>query len=176
MNFKNPYIQIAERTDIPLIEVLLNSAYRGESSKHGWTTEAHLIAGDVRANKEVINKVWDTAGSVFLKYISNENEFAGCVNLQKIVNKIYLGMFAVSPDKQGSGIGKKMLEAAELYAKEKNCVAIFMSVISLRTELIEWYKRHGYIDTGEKKAFDEDGISGTHLQVLEFSILEKAIK
>ena len=50
-----------------------------------------------------------------------------------------------------------------------------MSVISVRTELINWYKRYGYTDTGERKPFTEDGISGKHLKKLEFMILEKLI-
>ena len=50
-----------------------------------------------------------------------------------------------------------------------------MTVISVRTELINWYKRHGYADTGNKKTFKEDGLSGKHLQPLEFIVLEKDI-
>jgi hypothetical protein len=67
------------------------------------------------------------------------------------------------------------LQAAEEYAGHVKCNAIYMSVISVRNELIAWYKRHGYNDTGKRKAFTEDGITGKHLQPLEFMIMEKEL-
>jgi hypothetical protein len=48
-----------------------------------------------------------------------------------------------------------------------------MYVISLREELINWYKRYGYLETGEKVPFPEDNLTGKHLRPLEFIILEK---
>jgi ribosomal protein S18 acetylase RimI-like enzyme len=51
--------------------------------------------------------------------------------------------------------------------------AIYMTVISLRTELVEWYIRHGYKDTGERKPFPEDPMTGKHMRELEFMVLEK---
>lgn len=84
-------------------------------------------------------------------------------------------MFSVSPASQGGGIGKKLLLAAEDHAREVDCSMIYMTVISVRTELIDWYKRNGYVDTGERKPFTEDGLTGKHLQKLEFAVLEKMI-
>ncbi len=84
-------------------------------------------------------------------------------------------MFSVSPQKQGAGIGKKILLVSEEYAKYLSCTIIYMSVISLRIELINWYKRYGYKDTGERKPFVEDSLTGKHLQPLEFMIMEKVI-
>jgi ribosomal protein S18 acetylase RimI-like enzyme len=171
----NPRITIAEHKDIPVITSLLNRAYRGESSKQGWTTEAHLIAGEVRADENMIQETMDKPDSVFLMYTDEAGAIAGCVNLQKHDNRIYLGMLSVWPQLQGKGIGKKLLQAANDYALLVNCRSVYMSVISARTELIDWYKRHGYSDTGERKPFPEDGITGTHLQPLEFIILEKKL-
>ena len=173
--FSDPSISIATITDIPSLEALLNSAYRGESSKQGWTSEAHLIAGERRTDAANLQQVMQQPGSVFLKFTNNEGFFAGCVNLQQHGSKLYLGMFSVAPGMQGGGIGKKILAAAEEYAKKANSTAIYMSVISVRTELIDWYKRHGYADNGERKAFPKDELTGTHLQPLEFLILEKQI-
>ncbi|RYY45518.1 MAG: GNAT family N-acetyltransferase [Chitinophagaceae bacterium] len=154
---------------------LLNKAYRGSSSQQGWTTEAHLIAGDTRTDKASVEAVMHKEGSVFLKWTSDSGVIVGCVNLQQHGSKIYLGMFAVSPDLQGAGIGKKLLAAAEEYAREKDCTAIYMTVITLRVDLIAWYTRHGYSDTGKRQTFQEDGISGRHLQPLEFATLEKQL-
>jgi len=173
--FSDPPILIATMADITAIKDLLNSAYRGESSKKGWTTEAHLIAGDIRTDEDDVKQVMQQEGSVFLKYADAEQGLVGCVNLQKHGDRIYLGMFSVSPNVQGSGIGKKLLLAAEAYTKHIHCSSIYMTVISVRTELIDWYKRYGYVDTGKRKPFIEDGLTGKHLQALEFMVLEKSL-
>lgn len=172
-SFSHPSISIATTQDIIAIKDLLNSAYRGETSRKGWTTEADIIAGDVRTDEIDLQRVMQQEGSIFLKYTDAENAIVGCVNLQQHGHKIYLGMFSVSPLLQGFGIGKHLLKAAEEYALSLGCNLIYMSVISLRSELIDWYKRNGYEETGEKKAFEEDGLTGKHLQPLEFIILEK---
>lgn len=171
--FRNPKISIATTADALLITNLLNISYRGEASKQGWTTEAELIAGDTRANENMIIETMQKAGSVFLKYTDDGNQLIGCVNLQQQDQKIYLGMFSVLPQAQGAGIGKQILIAAEAYALQQHCSLIYMSVISLRTELIDWYIRFGYEDTGKRIPFVADGITGRHLRKLEFAILEK---
>ena len=174
-SFSNPHITIAALAAIAAIKDLLNTAYRGDSSKQGWTTEADLIAGNVRTDESTVQQVMEQDGSVFLIYTDDEQKITGCVNLQKHGDKIYLGMFSVSPQLQGGGIGKQLLKAAEEYAQHVQCVAIYMTVISVRTELIKWYKRHGYMDTGERKPFIEDGLTGKHLQALEFMVLERSL-
>ena len=174
-SFSNPAISFASVSDIISIKDLLNTAYRGEESKQGWTTEADVIAGDIRADEAMLQQVLQQSGSVFLIYKDEQQKLIGCVNLQQHSSKIYLGMFSVSPLQQGSGIGKQILQAAEEYAKHLQCDVIYMSVISVRTELINWYMRHGYRDTGERKPFVEDNVTGKHLQPLEFMTLEKSI-
>jgi ribosomal protein S18 acetylase RimI-like enzyme len=166
----------AVQEDIPLIVDLLNSAYRGERSQKGWTTEAHLIAGDVRTDEADVLKVFQQPGSVILKYVNDAGEIIGTVNLQQHERGIYLGMFAVNPHLQGGGIGKQLLKAADDHAKKVGSATIYMSVISVRTELIDWYKRHGFAETGERKPFVQDNLTGRHLQPLEFLILEKQIQ
>jgi ribosomal protein S18 acetylase RimI-like enzyme len=172
--FSDEKIAIATIADATAITALLNSAYRGETSKQGWTTEAHLIAGNVRTSENNLLDVMQQPGSVLLKY-TDEEQLTACVNLQQHGDKIYLGMLSVSPHLQGAGIGKKLLQAAEEYAVLVKCKAVYMTVISVRTELINWYQRYGYKDTGERKPFVEDGDSGKHLQPLEFMVMEKII-
>lgn len=173
--FSDHAITIATAIDTSRITSLLNSAYRGESSKQGWTTEAHLIAGEVRTNESNVLNAIEQSESIMLKYTNELDQIVGCVNLQQHNSKIYLGMLSVSPHLQGAGIGKYLLYAAEEYAKQVKCSAVYMTVISVRTELINWYRRHGYNDTGERKPFTEDAVSGKHLQQLEFMVLEKKI-
>lgn len=174
ISFSDSHIAVAGAADITAVKELLNNAYRGETSRQGWTTEAGLISGNTRTSNEMLLDVMQLPGSVILVY-RQINQISGCVNLQQHGNRIYLGMFAVSPQLQGGGIGKKILQAAEEYALHVNAGSIYMSVISVRTELIDWYKRHGYVDTGERKPFTEDGITGKHLQPLEFMMMEKTL-
>ncbi len=161
--------------DAVALDILVNSAYRGESSRQGWTTEADLIDGtrtDANALKELLKKT-DT---IILKYVEEEKILA-CVELTREENKLYLGMLTVSPSLQGKGIGKELLKAAEQEALKQNCNTIFMTVISVRKELIDWYLRHGYIDTGKRKPFlFTDPRFGQPKEQLEFVVLEKKIK
>lgn len=161
--------------DIPRIVGLLNSAYRGTSSRAGWTTEADLIGGDVRTDESDVGSVMEKQGSVFLLLCDETGLTVGCVNLQLQPTAVYLGMFAVEPKLQGHGLGRQLLTAAEQWALEHDRNRIVMWVISLRATLIAWYQRLGFKDTGERKAFREDGLSGHHLRPLEFMILEKEI-
>lgn len=174
INFSNKNINIATAADAAAITVLLNSAYRGEQSKKGWTTEADLIQGNIRSTVENVTEIIEKEGSNFL-VSKNEQELIACVNLQQHNQKIYLGMFAVKPILQGGGIGKALLHAAEEWCLYKSCSCIYMTVVNVRTELIDWYCRHGYTVTDKIIPFEEDGISGTHNQPLFFVELEKQI-
>ncbi len=168
-------LRTATVTDAAAIVQLLNSAYRGEASTKGWTTEAHLIDGDVRTNEATVLEAMQQPGAVTLLYIDDGGKPLGTVNLQQHGAKMYLGMFAVTPFLQGKGIGKQLLQAAEIHTRDRGCIAIYMHVISVRRELIDWYMRHGYVDTGERKPFEEDGMHGRHLQIMEFAVLEKQV-
>ena len=173
--FNNKHLAFATAEDVAAITSLLNSAYRGESSKQGWTTEAHLIGGNVRTTPDMVQAVLAQPGSIFIKYSNDAGELTGCVNLQIHGNKLYLGMFSVAPHLQGGGVGKILLAAAETCARQAGCTIIYMHVVSVRSELIAWYERKGYADTGERIAFNEDGIHGKHLQELEFMVMEKKV-
>ncbi len=168
-------VSIASPQDINALVALINGAYRGEVSKKGWTTEADLLQGELRTDMASLTEVLKKKDAVMLKYISETSEITGCVFLHKLERGLYLGMLTVSPLLQGGGIGKKLLKAAEQYAKENNCSSIFMNVISLRHELIAWYERHGYRQTDERKPFPSDQRFGIPTQVLEFLIMEKVV-
>jgi ribosomal protein S18 acetylase RimI-like enzyme len=159
-------------SDIPELVLLVNSAYRGDSSKKGWTTEADLLEG-VRTDANTLLEQLDQPEQLILKAIDGSQKLIGCVSLQEKKEKLYLGMLTVQPDIQATGIGKKLLTAAEICAKEKNIFCIEMTVISVRHELIAWYQRRGYQLTGEKRAFPTDTKFGIKKQDLEFVVLEK---
>ena len=159
------------------ITELVNSAYRGESSKKGWTTEADLLGGQ-RADMESIRTNIDKDNSVIL-VAENENSGAieGCVHLEKQEEKCYLGMLTVKPTLQGKGLGKMMLEEAEAFAEFWDCKKVYMTVIGQRTELIAWYEDKGYKNTGERKPFpyNDERFGVPKVQDLYFVILEKKI-
>ncbi len=160
--------------DIPALTVLINSAYRGESSKKGWTTEAHLLEGK-RTDEQEMTEIFQDPKNTILKYTEN-NAIIGSVLLVQKEHQLYLGMLTVSPELQNSGIGKKLLAEAEHHAKTLGLSSIIMTVISVREELIAWYKRHGYTDTGEREAFPESEIHVTVSdEPLEFIYLEKKL-
>ena len=160
--------------DISELEILINSAYRGETSKKGWTTEANILEG-IRIDQQELTEIIQDSKSSLFKYHEN-NQILGCVLLVEKENKLYLGLLCVNPELQNSGIGKKILQFATDYAIEKSLPKIVMTVISDRTELIDWYNRHGYSDSGEREPFPanhiDDIISGGDL---EFVVLEKTI-
>jgi ribosomal protein S18 acetylase RimI-like enzyme len=167
-------IKRASLKDAEALAKLVNSAYRGESSKQGWTTEADLLDGS-RIDPETIVSHMENPDTLILKYVA-ANKILGCVELNRINNALYLGMLTVQPDLQGKGIGKELLKAAEVEATEQKCNCIFMTVISVRSTLIDFYVRHGYEDTGKRKPFDfNDPRFGIPKQKLEFVVLEKKI-
>ena len=167
-------ITSALNADIPDLVLLVNSAYRGDSSKKGWTTEADLLDG-VRVIPETLLEQMNTPGQHFLKATYLSGNIIGCVSLLEKSNKIYLGMLTVEPTIQGAGIGKKLMQASEDFARKLGKTHIEMTVISVRAELIAYYERRGYQHTGEKRPFPNDPKFGIQKQPLEFIVMEKKL-
>lgn len=147
-------ISKAHKADIKPINNLVNDAYRGEGSKKGWTTEAEILDG-IRIDEKALSAMLIDPKITILKYVDGNDRITGTVCLEPKGTKLYLGMFAVSPQMQGGGIGKKLMYAAEGLARENGCDRIVISVIGSRWELIAWYKRHGYVATGGSIAFED---------------------
>jgi ribosomal protein S18 acetylase RimI-like enzyme len=167
-------ISAATIKDIPELVSLVNSAYRGDSSKKGWTTEADLLAG-VRIVDSTLLEQMETPGQYFLKTVDDNEHIIGCVSLLEKDDTIYLGMLTVKPDIQATGIGKTLLEASEAFARKLGKLSIEMTVITKRTELIEWYQRRGYSKTGEFRPFPTDPKFGIQKESLEFLVLKKGL-
>jgi ribosomal protein S18 acetylase RimI-like enzyme len=171
----NEKISEASVPDIPQLLQLINSAYRGEDARKGWTHEADLIDGNIRTDENSLRQVIKTPGAAILKY-EEEGKILGCVYLQTKGERLYLGMLSVAPNSQAKGIGKKLLNAANEHAKFHNCSVIEMTVISVRQELIQWYERNGYHPTFKREPFPNDGRFGFPKQQLEFIYLEKDVQ
>lgn len=166
-------ISTAIDQEIPELNRLVNSAYRGESSKKGWTTEADLLGG-LRTDEDALRTMLQNPNVTILMY-KESGQLQGCVYLEKKGNDLYLGMLTVSPEAQANGIGKQLLSAAEQVAVNQQCRAITMTVISQRHELIAWYNRRGYQPTGETQPFPDDPRFGLPTQSLEFIVMEKVM-
>ena len=142
----------AQISDVPAIVALVQSAYRGETSRQGWTTEADLLDGTRTDEEEVAELISQPDNCLLL--LENDKQLVASVHVANKPDHAYLGMFAVRPDQQGKGVGKQLLNAAEDYVYHNwACRALRMTVIPLRVELIDWYIRRGYQLTGETVDF-----------------------
>jgi ribosomal protein S18 acetylase RimI-like enzyme len=164
----------ATLADTAALNVLVNSAYRGERSKKGWTTEADLLAGN-RIDEETIAGYLNTPGVTILKYTDDNGDIKGSVYLENKGNKLYLGMLSVDPDMQAGGIGRFLLHEAEVFAQGLDLQVISITVISTRAELIAWYQRRGYKATGEIQPFHAEEKFGIPHNPIELMVMEKTI-
>ncbi|MEU6882501.1 GNAT family N-acetyltransferase [Streptomyces sp. NPDC046712] len=138
--------------DVPVLVPLVESAYRGDSSRAGWTTEADILQGQ-RTDAEGVRAVITTPGSR-LMVVERDGEVVACCQLEHRGEAAYFGMFAVRPELQGAGLGRLIIAEAERRVVEIWDVReMHMTVISVREELIAWYERRGYRRTGEMTPF-----------------------
>jgi ribosomal protein S18 acetylase RimI-like enzyme len=160
--------------DIAELNKLINSAYRGESAKQGWTHESDLLTG-IRIDEEELSNLITKKDTSIIKY-TDDAKIVACMLLEQQHGFLYLGMLTVSPNLQANGIGKQLLHEAEKEAASLGISKIRMTVISTRAELIEWYKKRGYKDTGVIKPFPTDSRKfGLPLMPLQFVVMEKSI-
>lgn len=142
----------ARIADVKAIVALVQSAYRGESSRAGWTTEADFLDGQRTDPEEVAALIVAPDNRMLL--CEHSGELLASAHVQKQGETAWFGMFAVRPGMQRQGIGSALLIAAERLAGEEwHCGTMHMGVITLRTELIAWYERRGYRRTGIFKPF-----------------------
>lgn len=140
--------------DVPAIVRLVQSAYRGDTSRAGWTTEADLLGGQ-RADEDMVRPLVEAqTGAVLVVDAETPGDLLACCHVEaRPDGSCYVGMLAVRPTAQGNGLGRVMLDAAEAYARTAGCDRLEMTVIAQRTELIAYYERRGFSDTGERSPF-----------------------
>ncbi|MGP2438803.1 GNAT family N-acetyltransferase [Streptomyces sp. JW3] len=142
----------ATAADVDALVALIESAYRGDSSRTGWTTEAHLLEGQ-RTDPEGVRTVIETPGSRLLT-VQRDGETVACCQLERRDGHAYFGMFAVRPGLQGAGLGKAVIAEAERQVRtEWGVPEMHMTVITAREDLIAWYERRGYRRTGRTSPF-----------------------
>ncbi|MGC4979565.1 MULTISPECIES: GNAT family N-acetyltransferase [unclassified Streptomyces] len=139
-------------SDVDALVALVESAYRGDSSRVGWTTEADILAGR-RTDAEGVRAVVEAPDSRLL-IVERDGALVACCQLEHRGDHAYFGMFAVSPALQGGGLGKVIIAEAERTVREVwGATEMHMTVISVREELIAWYERRGYRRTGRMTPF-----------------------
>lgn len=162
--------------DIPALVALVTSAYRGDVSKQGWTTEADMLDGQ-RIDPDVLARDIERDRSRIL-LAERDGLLLACAHVAEDEGAGYFGMFSVRPDLQGGGVGKAMLAEAERVARDEwRLPAMRMTVIDIRDELIAFYERRGYVRTGTKKPFPygDERFGIPKRDDLRFEVLEKPL-
>jgi ribosomal protein S18 acetylase RimI-like enzyme len=162
-------------TDVPAIVALVESAYRGDVSRGGWTTEADFLDGQ-RVDVAGVTNIIVKPESIVLLAERADGALLACCHIEKQGGACYFGMFSVRPGLQGSGIGRWMLTQAEEFARsEWKSVKMEMTVISIRDELIAWYERRGYRRTHVFKPFPygDERFGIPKRDDLRFELMEK---
>ncbi|MDX3418530.1 GNAT family N-acetyltransferase [Streptomyces sp. MD20-1-1] len=166
----------ATDADVDALVELIESAYRGESSRAGWTTEADILHGQ-RTDPEGVLEVVKAPDSRLLT-VEREGRIVACCQLEHRGDHAYFGMFAVSPALQGAGLGRTVIAEAERQAREDwGVTEMHMTVISLREDLIAWYERRGYRRTGRTTPFPygDERFGIPQRDDLEFELLVKEL-
>ncbi|KUI73978.1 hypothetical protein VM1G_09449 [Cytospora mali] len=171
----------ATPADIPALNTLIGSAYRGETSRQGWTTEADFITSDRIDAAGLLAKLSDPDGAILVAaHPDSPADPLACCEVLRYPGPgdlAYFGLFAVNPGLQNGGVGRRVLGEAERYAREVLGVGrMEMTVVWLREALIAWYVRRGYVVLeGEKRPFPyEESPSGIVLRDdLYFVVLRK---
>ena len=170
------HIRTATDADIEAIVALVTAAYRGESSRAGWTTEADLLDGP-RIDPDVLRADIERPASRVL-LAERDGALLACAHVAREGDAGYFGMFSVLPGLQGAGIGKQVLAECERIARDEWALPrMRMTVIDLRDSLIAFYQRRGYRRTGTYKPFPYGDVRfGIPLRDdLRFEVLEKPL-
>ena len=149
-------IRPATPADIPALHALIESAYRGEASRAGWTTEADFLDGQRTDPEDLADILADPAQALLTAW--REGELVGCVLIADRGQETgYFGMLSVRPTLQAAGLGRRLVAAAEAgLASRFGARRVRISVFPQRESLIAWYQRLGYRDTGDTLPFDYD--------------------
>ncbi len=139
--------------DIPRIHPVIERAYRGDHARAGWTHEADLVTGARTDAATLAGLIANPASRLLIAWLGDTA--IGCVNIANRGHGLaYLGLLCIEPERQGTGLGKQLMAAAEDCARETFAAdRIEMTVIDARVELIDWYRRHGYAPSGEARPF-----------------------
>lgn len=173
-------IRPAAPADAQTVADLVQTAYRGESGRRGWTTESDLLDGQ-RIDVDGVRAIIDGADSEVLVVRDDDGgddgRIVACAEVRRFDEHTgYFGLFAVDPDRQNTGIGRELLASAERFARETwHSDTMRMTVIDSRTELIDWYDRRGYQRTDEVVPMPPEVLADARRPGLQFAVLTKPL-
>ena len=166
----------ATHADVPAVVALVESAYRGDASRAGWTTEADFLEGRRTDEADVTALIDRERGMMLLA--EDADGLVACANVAEEDGAGYFGMFSVVPTRQGRGIGSKVLAEAERIVRDDWKLPLMrMTVIDIRDELAAFYVRRGYVRTGKTKPFPygDERFGVPKRPDLRFEVLEKQL-
>lgn len=174
----------ADAADAEAIMALVQSAYRGQASRQGWTTEADFLDGS-RLDRDHLLSLLPPAGGndpvgagQGILLAEDATGVVACAHLQLQAQHCWFGLFAVDPRRQGQGTGDRLLHAAETRAlAQLGARVMALQVIWLRDSLIAWYRRRGYVLTGDRAPFPygDERFGLPRRDDLYFVIMEKPL-
>jgi GNAT superfamily N-acetyltransferase len=171
--------RVAIEADCDSLATLVNISYRGELSKQGWTNENEFVDGP-RTDADAISAMIKADKSIILVFFgATDKVLKGCVYLRdkSEIKTAYLGMLTVRPDLQGKGYGDFILSVAEKYAFNNwNVEYAELTVVLQRTELVAYYTRRDYVDTGEREVFPTTKFGHPKRKDLAFCTMRKKLK
>jgi ribosomal protein S18 acetylase RimI-like enzyme len=175
------FLSEIKRDDFSEVVRLVNSAYRGDSSRKGWTTEAEYLDGQRTDEKSLEKELEGENKTVLCVRNKKSSEIIGTVFLEQFTDKkgpnCYLGMLTVKPTLQNSGLGKWILNEVELHVKRRGVHRITLGVLNPRHELMAWYERRGFVKNGitEEFPYGQDQFGLPKTKGLHFVMFEKTI-
>jgi GNAT superfamily N-acetyltransferase len=130
-----PKFRLAQGADVEALSALINTAFR---------VELPFIEGD-RTNPDGVREYMKKG-----KFLLAEDSagLTGCVYVEVRGDRGYLGLLGVEPKRQGTGLGRKLMDAAEQLFRDARCVAVDLRIVSARTPLPGFYRHLGYVETG----------------------------
>lgn len=170
------HFRAATPGDADTVVALVESAYRGDASRAGWTTEADFLDGRRTGADDVLACIARPQSRLLLA--ERTGRLLACAHVAVEDGAGYFGMFSVVPGLQGQGLGKQVLAEAERIARDEFGQATMrMTVIDLREELIAFYERRGYRRTGLRKPFPygDERFGLPRRSDLRFEVLEKPL-
>ena len=129
-------VRVAESLESQAITAVINAAFR--------QAESFFIVRD-RIDLDKVQSLLRTGE--FLVSVA-DGMITGCVYVEMKADRSYLGLLAVDPKAQKSGIGSKLMTAAEAHCRKQGSRYMDIQIVNLRKELPEFYRRRGYIETG----------------------------
>jgi predicted N-acetyltransferase YhbS len=154
----NPKSQIslraATQADVDVLLEIIHSAYRGGVAAVAWKNENHIVQGPRITKQELEQLILSNDASIRVVQL-DDGAIGGCCLVDKHGESVvHIGMLAVNPAKQNLGLGKLLVQGAEDYAfKNFKATTAKMFVLNGRPELMDWYKRLGYVETGHTEPF-----------------------